>query len=252
MVLAVWLFLVLILTSSYTASLSAMLTVQQLQPNVTDIEWLKTNNLRVGCNGVSFIRKYLENVLNFKPENIVNVSGKDGFPKEFESKNISAAFLELPNEKVFLDKYCKRFTGTIRAARFGGMGFVSCFCFCLFLFHLYIIVRVFTLLEIFFCSPIQAFQKGSPFARDFSEAILKLSEKGDLKSLQQKWLTPSHECSPNITFSEPLRLSFRSFEVLYLLFVATTAICLVLSVISHRRRHQVASEGCVTPGDESN
>jgi ionotropic glutamate receptor len=159
MVLAVWLFLVFILTSSYTASLSAMLTVQQLQPNVTDIEWLKTNNLRVGCNDVSFIRKYLENVLNFKPENIVNVSGEHGFLKEFESKNISAAFLELPNEKVFLDRYCKRFTGTIRAARFGGMGFVSCFCFYLYLFHLYILVRVFTLLKSSFAPPFRLSRK---------------------------------------------------------------------------------------------
>ncbi|KAB1221985.1 Glutamate receptor 2.7 [Morella rubra] len=37
LVIVVWLFVVLILTSSYTASLSSMLTVQQLQPNVTDI-----------------------------------------------------------------------------------------------------------------------------------------------------------------------------------------------------------------------
>ncbi|XP_059436736.1 glutamate receptor 2.1-like [Corylus avellana] len=220
MVVAVWLFMVLILNSSYTASLSSLLTVQQLQPNVTDIEWLKKNNLKVGCDGDSFVHKYLQNVLNFKPENIVNVSSEDCYPMEFKSNNISAAFLELPYEKVFLDKYCKRFTGTIRAARFGGLGF--------------------------------AFQKGSPFARDFSVAILNLSEKGDLKSLQEIWLTPSHECSPNITFSEPQQLTFRSFEVLYLLSVATSAICLVLSVICHRRQHQVASEGRnVTPGDES-
>ncbi|KAB1223646.1 Glutamate receptor 3.7 [Morella rubra] len=49
LVIVVWLFVVLILTSSYTASLSSMLTVQQLQPNVTNIEWLKKNNLKVGC-----------------------------------------------------------------------------------------------------------------------------------------------------------------------------------------------------------
>jgi ionotropic glutamate receptor len=159
MVVAVWLFLVFILTSSYTASLSAMLTVRQLQPNVTDIEWLKTNNLRVGCDGDSFVRNYLENVLNFKPENIVNVSSVDGYPKEFESNNISAAFLELPHEKVFLNKYCKRFTGTIRAARFSGFGFVSCFCFCLFLFHLYIIVRVFTLSKSSFAPPFSLSRK---------------------------------------------------------------------------------------------
>ncbi len=45
LVIVVWLFVVLILTSSYTASLSSMLTVQQLQSN--DIEWLKNNNLKV-------------------------------------------------------------------------------------------------------------------------------------------------------------------------------------------------------------
>ncbi|GLT68930.1 hypothetical protein SLA2020_411210 [Shorea laevis] len=216
MVVAVWLFLVLILTSSYTASLSSMLTVQQLQPNVTDIEWLKMNNLKVGCDFDSFVKEYMENVLNFKPENIVNVSSEYDYPKEFKSNNISAAFLELPYEKVFLDKHCKEFTATIRTARFGGLGF--------------------------------AFQKGSPFARDFSEAILRLSEKGDLKSLQDTWLTPSHECSPNITSSNPGSLSLRSFEVLYLLSFGTSTICLLLSAIDHRRQHRVAYEGNVTSG----
>jgi ionotropic glutamate receptor len=126
---------VLILTSSYTASLSSKLTVQQLQPNVTDIEWLQKYNLKVGCDGDSFVQKYMQNVLNFKAENIVNVSRADDYPKEFESNSISAAFLELPYEKVFLDKHCKKFTGTIRTNRFGGLGFVGSFCLCLFFMH---------------------------------------------------------------------------------------------------------------------
>ena len=121
LVIVVWLFIVLILTSSYTASLSSMLTVQKLRPNVTNIEFLKANNLKIG----SFVRNYLENVIKFKPENIVNVSSEDQYPGEFRSNNIAAAFLELPYEKVFLNKYCKGYTATIRTNRFGGLGFVS-------------------------------------------------------------------------------------------------------------------------------
>ena len=96
LVIAVWLFVVLILTSSYTASFSSTLTVQKLRPNVTDIEWLKMNNLQIGCDGDSFVRNYLENVLQFKPEKIVNVSSEDQYTSEFKSNNIAAAFLELP------------------------------------------------------------------------------------------------------------------------------------------------------------
>ena len=125
LVIVVWLFIVLILTSSYTASLSSMLTVQKLRPNVTDIDWLKTNNLKIGCDGDSFVRNYLENVLQFKPENIVNVSSEVQYTGEFKSNNIAAAFLELPYEKVFLNKNCKGYTATIRTNRFGGLGFVS-------------------------------------------------------------------------------------------------------------------------------
>lgn len=114
----------MILTSSYTASFSSMLTVQQLQPNVADIEWLKNHNLKVGCQD-RFIREYVKNVLNFKSENIVNISHDYIYLKEFKSKNIAAAFLELPYAKVFLNKYCNEFTGTMASNKYGGFGFVS-------------------------------------------------------------------------------------------------------------------------------
>ncbi|KAG2683886.1 hypothetical protein I3760_10G054700 [Carya illinoinensis] len=105
-VIVVWLFVVLILTSSYTASLSSMLTVQQLQPTFTDIQWLKKNNLKVGCSSNSFVKEYVENVLHFNSENIVEISNEYKYLVEFQCNNISAAFIELPYEKVFLSKYC--------------------------------------------------------------------------------------------------------------------------------------------------
>lgn len=120
-----WLFLVLILNSSYTASLSSMLTVQQLQPNVTSIEWLKKNNMKIGCDGDSFVRTYLQNVEQFKAENIMNISSEYNYVSAFQNSSIAAAFLELPYEKVYISKYCKGYSASTPTIRFGGLGFVS-------------------------------------------------------------------------------------------------------------------------------
>lgn len=123
-VVMMWFFVVFILTASYTASLSSMLTVKQLEPEI-DIEWLKREDKKVGC-GDSFLRKYLENVLKFKPKNIIDVVPHElNYLEKFREGNIKAAFLEVPYEKVFLNKYCKDFTTTTRTYRFGGLGFVS-------------------------------------------------------------------------------------------------------------------------------
>lgn len=122
-----WLFVVLILNSSYTASLSSMLTVQRLKPNVTDIGWLKASNLNFGFDGDSFVRNYLENVLGFKPENILKVDHEYKYITDFESNRIAAAFLELSYERAFLSQHCKEYTATITTYRFGGFAFVSCY-----------------------------------------------------------------------------------------------------------------------------
>lgn len=191
-VVVVWLMVVFVLTSSYTASLSSMLTVQRLEPNVTDIEWLKVHKLNVGCDGDSFVRKYLEDVLDFKKDNIKNISSQYAYPNEFQKGTISAAFLELPYEKVFMNRYCKKYTASNPLSRFGGLGFV--------------------------------FQKGSPIAADVSKAILTLSEKGILKSLEKKWFPSSDECSTTDT----TELSLQNFWALYVLCGATSTICFLL------------------------
>jgi len=123
-VMVSWLFLVLILTSSYTASLSSMLTFKQLRPDVTDIQWLKDNDKKVGCDGDSFVRTFLEKVEKFKPENIISVY-EYKYDEAFTNNSIVAAFLEIPYEKVFIDEYCKKYIGSTPSIRFGGLGFVS-------------------------------------------------------------------------------------------------------------------------------
>ena len=128
MVIAVWLFLVFVLTASYTANLSSMLTIQRMEPSITSIELLKRNNLTVGYDKGTFVGNYLEEVLNFNSTNIKEIDSVEKYITEFESKGISAAFLEAPYAKVFLHRYCKGYiadTSHTATYRFGGFGFVS-------------------------------------------------------------------------------------------------------------------------------
>ena len=61
-VVTIWCFVVLILTQSYTASLSSLLTVQQLQPTVTNVDELIKKGESVGYQQNSFVLGILKNL----------------------------------------------------------------------------------------------------------------------------------------------------------------------------------------------
>lgn len=121
----VWLFVVFVLTSSYTASLSSILTVRRLEPDMMDVERLRAARSVVGCNGASFVRKYLESMFNFDEAHIKEISNQYAYPGEFLSGNISAAVLDLPYAKIFTNQFCKNYTASQPLNRLGGLGFVS-------------------------------------------------------------------------------------------------------------------------------
>ena len=102
---------------------------------------------------------------------------------------------------------------------------------------------------------IQMFQKGSPVARDVSKAILQLLEQGELKRLEEIWLSPPGECSNNVTTNNTESLTLGSFWTLYVISGATSTICFLLSTIHSLKSSQTpqdeAQEGNGTPGDES-
>ncbi|GLU13775.1 hypothetical protein SLE2022_303870 [Rubroshorea leprosula] len=200
-VVVVWLFVVMILTSSYTASLSSMLTVRRMEPNVTDISWLK--NAKIGYDGDSFVKSYLKDVIGFKEKNIINVDDQHKYEEEFKSNNITAAFLELPYQKVFLSHYCNQYIPTTPISKFGGLAF--------------------------------AFQKGSPIAADFSRAFLKFFEGGSLKILEDRWFDP--QCAVNVTETSTDSLSLHSFWGLYLISGGISTICFLLSIILSMRKY---------------
>ncbi|XP_027105450.2 glutamate receptor 2.7 [Coffea arabica] len=215
-VVMMWLFLVFVVTSSYQAALTSILTVPRLEPRTTDVQWVRKTNAAVGCDGDSFVRDYLQNVLQLR--NIKTIDNEDAYPAEFESGNITAAFLELPYQKVFLGEYCNEYTAVGPTYRNGGLGFV--------------------------------FQKGSPIARDFSKAILTLQENGKLRSLVEEWLESSMNCSSVDESGNPESLRFESFWVLYLISGSTSTFCFVYFITKRCWKRQEAYQNGAIVGDK--
>jgi hypothetical protein len=128
MAMAVWLFVALVLTQSFTASLTTLLTVQRLDPINVDIETLIKSGAKVGCDANSFVVNYLGSVVGFDPKNIVGMHTEDDYPEALKKGEIEAAFLEVPYVKMYLAKYCEGFTTSGPTLKVGGFGFVSVQC----------------------------------------------------------------------------------------------------------------------------
>lgn len=130
LVLIIWFLVVLILTQSYTASLASMLTVQKLQPTVTDVNLLIRNNDYVGYMQGSFVYGLLKK-MNFDESRLVEYDSSENMhdllAKGSGRGGVAAAFHENPYIKVFLRKYCSKYmmVGPINKAE--GFGFVCSF-----------------------------------------------------------------------------------------------------------------------------
>lgn len=124
MAMVVWLFVALVITQSFTASLTSLLTVQNLNQADITVESLIRNGAKVGCDGGSFVVNYLQ-ILGFSPANIIKVDSGDEYPEALIRGDIAAAFLEVPYVKVFLARYCDGFTTSKQTFKIGGFGFVS-------------------------------------------------------------------------------------------------------------------------------
>ena len=121
----IWLFVCVVLIQTYTASLTTLLTDYNRPPTMIDIQTLKRTGAKVGCDANSFVVKYLEEALGFKPENIVKIHSGDEYPDALETGRIMAAFLEVPYVKLFTAKHCKNFVLSGQPFNVGGFGFVS-------------------------------------------------------------------------------------------------------------------------------
>lgn len=128
LVLIIWLFVVLIINSSYTASLTSILTVQHLSSSIKGIDSLITSNLPIGYQVGSFTEHYLIQELGITKSRLVPL----GSPEEFATAlqrgpnngGVAALVEERPYVDLFLSSNCKfRIVGEEFTK--SGWGFVS-------------------------------------------------------------------------------------------------------------------------------
>ncbi|KDP25838.1 hypothetical protein JCGZ_22868 [Jatropha curcas] len=187
-VLIIWLFVVLIINSSYTASLTSILTVQQLTSRIEGIDSLISSTEPIGIQDGSFAWNYLVDELNIAESRLVKLKNQDEYfialQRGPKGGGVAAIVDELPYIEVFLSNTNCVFRTVGQEFTKSGWGF--------------------------------AFQRDSPLAVDLSTAILQLSENGDLQKIHNKWLTRT-ECSMQISQVDANRLSLSSFWGLFLI-----------------------------------
>ncbi|KAL3652643.1 hypothetical protein CASFOL_002324 [Castilleja foliolosa] len=187
-VLIFWLFVVLIINSSYTASLTSILTVQQLFSRIQGIDSLISSSDPIGVQDGSFAYKYLTNELNVAESRLRILKSQDDYVQALErgpnGGGVAAIVDELPYVELFLSSTKCTFSIVGREFTKSGWGF--------------------------------AFQRDSPLAEDLSTAILQLSENGELQRIHDKWLSRTG-CSAQTNVVDDNRLSLKSFWGMFLL-----------------------------------
>ncbi|KAL8063634.1 hypothetical protein ABFX02_01G039600 [Erythranthe guttata] len=207
-VLIIWFLVVLILTQSYTASLTSMLTVQQLQPTVTDVAELIKNNEYIGYQMGSFVFGLLKN-MNFDENRLLAFNSTEEldelFSKGSRNGGIAAAFDEIPYMKLFLAKYCSKYTMVGPTYKTDGFGFV--------------------------------FPIGSPLVPDVSRGILNVTESKKMIDIEKKWFGDRTKCPDSSTLFSSNSIGLESFWGLFLIVGIAAASALIIYAIKFLREN---------------
>ncbi|KAH6773305.1 hypothetical protein C2S51_011709 [Perilla frutescens var. frutescens] len=207
-IVIVWMFVVLVLTSSYNANLTSMLTVQQLQS--TDMikkgEYVGFQN---GSSVAAFLKSMISGGYSFRNYNSLEEL-EDALSRGSRNGGIGAIVDEIPYIRLFLSKNCHNFTMIDPTYKTSGFGF--------------------------------AFRKGSPLVSDVSTAILNLKEGDKMDRITRTWLG-EEGCS-----ADGLQgLDLNRFTGLFLVagLSSSTALAIFLSTFLYENRHILASTASI-------
>ncbi|KAL3819522.1 hypothetical protein ACJIZ3_005427 [Penstemon smallii] len=157
LVLVFWFFMAFILMQSYTANLSAILTVDQLKFAFSD-------NYYVGFQEGSFMKQFLTEQLHISESMLRSYSSAEEYHEAMSkgSKNggIDAIFDEIPYMKLFMKRYDSQYKMVGPSYKAGGFGF--------------------------------AFPLGSPLAAHFSKAILDVTQSPNMTAIEQQNFGPGY------------------------------------------------------------
>ncbi|KAI3774206.1 hypothetical protein L1987_48751 [Smallanthus sonchifolius] len=124
LVLFVWLFVVLIINSSYTASLTSILTVQQLSSPIRGIESLISTDERIGFQVGSFAENYMIEELNIPKSRLLALGSPQEYAEKLRAGIVAAIVDERPYIDLFLPNNCG-FQVVGQEFTKSGWGFVS-------------------------------------------------------------------------------------------------------------------------------
>ncbi|XP_042465579.1 glutamate receptor 3.4-like [Zingiber officinale] len=214
-VLIIWLFVVLIINSSYTASLTSILTVQQLSSGIHGLDSLISSSDPIGYQVGSFAKNYMMEELNIAESRLVSLNNPKAYERALElgPKNggVAAIVDEFAYVELFMSTNCK-YRPVGQEFTKNGWGF--------------------------------AFPRDSPLAIDLSTAILTLSENGDLQRIHDKWLQHAG-CSSQENEIDANRLSLRSFWGLFLICGLACLVALIvffMRIFCQYRRYSTQDE----------
>ncbi|CAN6460150.1 unnamed protein product [Victoria cruziana] len=196
-VVVIWVFAVLILTSSYTASLASILTVQQFQPAATDLQTLIDQGHKIGYQLGSFVVGKLKEK-NARDDQLVGLSTDQEYADVLLNGTVAAIVDEIPYIKVFLSKHCSGFMMVGPTYKTDGFGFV--------------------------------FPKGSPLVSDVSSAILNVTEGENMSKIENGWLGSQIACVDTQDKLTSNRLPLYSFRGLFYLTGGISLVAVVLFI----------------------
>ncbi|XP_047325752.1 glutamate receptor 2.2-like [Impatiens glandulifera] len=216
LVVIIWFFVVLILTQSYTASLTTMLTVQQLQPTINEVNELIKNGEYVGYQNRSFVIGLLKK-MNIDESRIRSYESPeeldDLFKKGSKNGGIAAAFDEIPYSTLFLRKHCSKYTSVGPVYKSDGFGFV--------------------------------FPIDSPMVPDVSRVVLNVNEGDKMVEMEKKWFGADTRCPDSSTYMSSTSLGLNSFWGLFLIEIVASVLALVVyaAFFIYERRQHLSVEG---------
>ncbi|XP_062019357.1 glutamate receptor 2.7-like isoform X1 [Rosa rugosa] len=202
-VMIIWVFVVLILTQTYTANLASLLTVQQLKPTVVDIKDLLRKGDNVGYSKNAYVYGLLKEV-GFNDSNLKGFRTMEALDEALSKGSANggiAAFVdETPTMKLFLAKYCSKYTMIGPIFKTEGFGFV--------------------------------FPKRSPLVPDVSQAILDVTEGEKMMSIESKWFKKESNCQSSSQLGSSNSLGLDSFWGLFLIAGVASIFALIIFVAS--------------------
>ncbi|XP_020547399.1 glutamate receptor 2.9-like isoform X2 [Sesamum indicum] len=197
LVLVCWLFMAFILMQSFTANLSAILTVDQLK-------FAFSEDFFLGYHEASFMKKFLIETLNIKESRLRGYSSVEGFHDAMcrGSKNggIDAIFDEIPYMKLLMNRYDSQYKTVGPTYRTDGLGF--------------------------------AFPLNSPLTAYFSRAILNVTQSSEMTTIEQKNFGPGYSSQDPLssTISQGTSsLNFKQFSGLFIIVASVTIFALICS-----------------------